>query len=185
MSRRTWASPITSAMGAQVDELARKTGGRRRCTAARILRLLSAHGIFPGRRRHGDPQSRFRTRFEPTIRNRPGTSPECSACRSSWKTFEHFEHSVRTGRPAVEKAIPEGVWAWLAERPEASAVFNGAMIGKSFGQVAGSWSAPAMISRRSSRIADVGGGRGHLLLAILDNYPQATGLLFEHAARHR
>ena len=94
-----------------------------------------------------------------------------------WETFEYFQHTVRTGRPAVEKALPEGVWAWLAERPEASAIFNGAMIGKSFGQVA------AVVDTfdfsRFPRIADVGGGRGHLLQAILGKYPQAKGLLFE------
>ena len=56
-------------------------------------------------------------------------------------------------------------------------MFNGAMIGKSFGQVAGVVGTFDFSRFRS--IADVGGGRGHLLQAILDKYPQAEGLLFE------
>jgi hypothetical protein len=32
------------------------------------------------------------------------------------------------------------------------------------------------------RICDVGGGHGHLLKAVLDRYPQTTGVLFERPA---
>ena len=161
--------------GARVDELARITGADADALG-RILRLLSAHGIF---RAEGDVVSH--NAVSETLRSdHPQSTRDLARMFGLpfvWQTFEHFEHSVRTGRPAVEQAIPEGVWAWLAERPEASAVFNGAMIGKSFGQVAGV--VGTFDFSRFSRIADVGGGRGHLLLAILDKYPRATGLLFE------
>lgn len=161
--------------GCSVDELARKTGADADALG-RILRLLSAHGIF---RADGDAVSH--NPVSATLRtDHPQSARDLARMFGLpfvWETFEHFEHTVRTGRPAVEKALPEGVWAWLAERPEASAVFNGAMIGKSFGQVA------AVVETfdfsRFRRIADVGGGRGHLLLAILDKYSAATGLLFE------
>ena len=161
--------------GTPIDELARKTGANPDALG-RILRLLSAHGIFSA---DGDTISH--NPVSDTLRtDHPQSARDLARMFGLpfvWETFEHFDHSVRTGRPAVEKALPEGVWAWLAERPEASAVFNGAMIGKSFGQVA------AVVGTydfsRFRRIADVGGGRGHLLQAILDKYPQATGLLFE------
>ena len=161
--------------GTPVDELARKTGADADALG-RILRLLSAHGIF---RADGDTVSH--NPVSDTLRtDHPQSARDLARMFGLpfvWETFEHFEHTVRTGRPAVEKAIPEGVWAWLAERPEASAVFNGAMIGKSFGQVAGV--VGTFDFSRFRRIADVGGGRGHLLEAILDKYPAATGLLFE------
>ena len=161
--------------GTAVDELARKTGTDTDALG-RILRLLSAHGIF-----RTDHDTVSHNSVSDTLRtDHPQSARDLARMFGLpfvWETFEHFDHTVRTGRPAVEKALPEGVWAWLAERPEASAVFNGAMIGKSFGQVAGV--VGTIDFARFSRIADVGGGRGHLLQAILDKYPQATGLLFE------
>ena len=161
--------------GSSVDELARKTGADADALG-RILRLLSAHGIFSA---DGDTVSH--NAVSDTLRtDHPQSARDLARMFGLpfvWKTFEHFDHTVKTGRPAVEQAIPEGMWAWLAERPEASAVFNGAMIGKSFGQVAGV--VGTFDFSRFASIADVGGGRGHLLLAILDKYPHATGLLFE------
>lgn len=161
--------------GCAVGELARKTGTDPDALG-RILRLLSAHGIFLV-----DGQAVSHNSVSITLRSDHPQSVRDLARMFGlpfvWETFEYFEHTVRTGRPAVEKALPEGVWAWLAERPEASAVFNGAMIGKSFGQVRGVLE--SFDFSRFSRIADVGGGRGHLLEAILDKYPAVTGLLFE------
>jgi hypothetical protein len=161
--------------GAAIGELARKTGADADALG-RILRLLSAHGIF---RADGDTVSH--NGVSDTLRtDHPQSARDLARMFGLpfvWETFEYLDHSIRTGQPAVEKALPEGVWAWLAERPEASAVFNGAMIGKSFGQVAGV--VGTFDFSRFPRIADVGGGRGHLLQAILEKYPAATGLLFE------
>lgn len=161
--------------GSSVDDLARKTGADADALG-RILRLLSAHGIFRAESdkvSHNPVSATLRTDHPQSARD----LARMFGLPFVWETFEYFQHTVRTGRPAVEKALPEGVWAWLAERPEASAIFNGAMIGKSFGQVA------AVVDTfdfsRFPRIADVGGGRGHLLQAILGKYPQAKGLLFE------
>ena len=161
--------------GSPVDELAEKTGANPDALG-RILRLLSAHGIFStdgDKVAHNPVSDTLRTDHPQSTRD----LARMFGLPLFWQTFEHLEHSVRTGKPAVEKARPEGVWAWLAERPEASAVFNGAMIGKSFGQVAGV--VGTYDFSRFQRIADVGGGRGHLLQAILDKYPAASGLLFE------
>lgn len=161
--------------GSPVDELAGKTGADADALG-RILGLLSAHGIFSvdsGTVSHNPVSSILRSDHPQSARD----LARMFGLPVFWESFGHLDHSVRTARPAVEKAHPDGLWAWLAERPEASAVFNGAMIGKSFGQVAGV--VGSFDFARFSRIADVGGGRGHLLLAILDKYPHATGLLFE------
>ena len=161
--------------GCPVDQLARRAGADPDALA-RILRLLSAHGIFSV-----DGKTVSHNPVSATLRSdHPQSTRDLARMFGLpffWETFEHFDHTVRTGRPAVEKALPEGVWAWLAARPEASAVFNGAMIGKSFGQVAGVLE--SFNFSRFARIVDVGGGRGHLLQAILDKYPATTGLLFE------
>ena len=161
--------------GSPVAELARKTGADADALG-RILRLLSAHGIF-----RTDADTVSHNPVSDTLRtDHPQSARDLARMFGLpfvWQTFEALDHTIKTGRPAVEQALPEGVWAWLAERPEASSVFNGAMIGKSFGQVAGV--VGTFEFSRFPRIADVGGGRGHLLQAILAKYPQATGLLFE------
>jgi hypothetical protein len=161
--------------GTSVAELARQTGGDADAIR-RILRLLSAHGIFDA---NGDTVSH--NPASATLRSdHPQSTRDLARMFGLpifWETLEHLHHTVETGRPAVEKVCPEGVWAWLAERSEASAIFNGAMIGKSHGQVAGV--VDGFDFSRFARIADVGGGRGHLLQAILARYPRCSGLLFE------
>lgn len=142
----------------------------------RLLRLLSAHGIFSvadGALSHNDASLTLRSDHPQSTRD----LARMFGLPFFWETFAALGHTVRTGRPAAEKVHPEGMWAWLSERPDASAVFNGAMIGKSFGQVAGA--VASYDFSRFGRIADIGGGRGHLLQAILEKWPSTTGVLFE------
>jgi hypothetical protein len=56
-------------------------------------------------------------------------------------------------------------------------MFNEAMTGKAHGQIAGILASYDFSS--FGTIADIGGGRGHLLEAILAAYPNATGVLFD------
>lgn len=160
---------------AGVGEVARITGADADALG-RILKLLSAHGIFrvsDGEVSHNDASRNLRSDHPQSTRD----LARMLGLPIFWETFAALDHTVRTGRPAVEKVHPEGVWAWLSERPDASAVFNGAMIGKSFGQVAGV--VRSYDFSRFHRVADIGGGRGHLLRAILQRWPSTTGVLFE------
>ncbi len=142
----------------------------------RILSLLSAQGIFSvsdGTVSHSDASWTLRSDHPQSTRD----LARMFGLPFFWQTFEALDHTVRTGTPAAAKVHPDGLWAWLSERPDASAVFNGAMIGKSFGQVAGV--VGSYDFSRFRKIADIGGGRGHLLQAILQRWPQTTGVLFE------
>jgi hypothetical protein len=47
-----------------------------------------------------------------------------------WGSLTELERSVRTGRPAVEALEPNGVWAYLRDRPSEAAVFARAMTAK-------------------------------------------------------
>lgn len=143
---------------------------------SRILSLLSAHGIFSvsnGTISHSEASPTLRSDHPQSTRD----LARMFGLPLMWQTFEALDHSVRTGTPAAARVHSGGVWAWLSEHPEASAVFNGAMIGKSFGQVAGV--VESYDFSKFGTIADVGGGRGHLLEAILQKWPQPTGVLFE------
>ncbi|MGI8782978.1 MAG: methyltransferase [Acidobacteriota bacterium] len=142
----------------------------------RVLRLLSAHGVFESQ---GDtfghsPASRLlRTDHPQSMR----AFARMLGLPITWEAYGALEHAVRTGVPAADKVFPGGFWAYLAAHPQASSIFNGAMAAKAHGQVAG-----VLASYDFSGfdlIGDIGGGRGHLLRAVLDATPKAKGVLFD------
>jgi O-methyltransferase domain len=78
-----------------------------------------------------------------------------------WSAYGELEHAVRTGHPAVEKALPEGFFAYMAANPNLARVFDEAMTANAHAQI------PAILGSydfsRFNKIADIAGGRGHLL----------------------
>ena len=98
-----------------------------------------------------------------------------------WATFGELEQSVRTGRPVGDKVAPGGLWAYFAQHPEANAIFNATMGAKAHAQIAGVLAAYDFSG--FTLIGDTGGGRGHLLKALLDRVPTATGVLFRSTTR--
>jgi hypothetical protein len=94
-----------------------------------------------------------------------------------WRAFEYFADALRTGESVEEKVVPGGYWKYLSEHPEEARIFDEAMMGKAAGQIAG------VVSRYDfsacQTIADIGGGRGHLLAAVLQAAPRARGVLFD------
>jgi hypothetical protein len=94
-----------------------------------------------------------------------------------WSAYGRFDHSLRTGRPAIEQVVEGGLWAHLARHPDEGEIFDAAMQARSQVQV------PAVVAAydftRFAVIGDIGGGRGHLLRAVLDAAAQARGVLFD------
>ena len=142
----------------------------------RALRLLSAHGIFSGQ--HGvyahTPASRLLRSDHPQSMR---SFVRMQGIPALWHVWEHFDHSLRTGRSAAEKSLPNGFWGYVAENPEHSRLFNDAMTGKSHGQAAGILAAYDFSDLDA--IADIGGGNGHLLQSILGATPNLKGVLFD------
>src|SRR5882672_6052678 len=83
----------------------------------------------------------------------------------NWNAFSEFGHSVKISEPATTETLPEGFWDYFARHPEEGKIFNEAMVAKGQAQM------PAVVAgydfSRFGTIADIGGGRGHLLQAIL------------------
>jgi hypothetical protein len=94
-----------------------------------------------------------------------------------WGAYESFEQSVRTGLPATSQILPGGFFPYLAQHPDEAAVFDDAMAAKAESHITGILATYDF--SRFRRIADVGGGRGHLLSAVLDANLSTTGVLFE------
>lgn len=142
----------------------------------RVLRLLAAHGIFEMQGelvRHTLSSQLLRTDHPHSMR----AFVRLFGSRVMWSVYETFEQSVRTGVPAISQVLPEGLFGYFARHPEEAAIFDEAMAAKSRGHVAGILATYDF--SRFEAIGDIGGGRGHLISAVLHAYPSISGVLFD------
>jgi hypothetical protein len=142
----------------------------------RIVRLLAAHGVFEikdGRIAHTPASEILRTDHPQSMR----AFVRVMGVPIMWSAYGELEHAVRTGHSAVEKAVPEGFFGYMAANPNVAGIFDEAMMAASHAQI------PAILGSydfsRFKRIGDIAGGRGHLLKALLEKQPGASGVLFE------
>jgi hypothetical protein len=91
--------------------------------------------------------------------------------------FVGLEQSVRTGVPSITTVAPDGMWAYFQQHPDEARIYGEAMTAKGVADVAAVLDAYDFT--RFGVIADIGGGRGHLLRALLDAAPGARGVLFD------
>ncbi len=158
------AEALAAACGADADAL------------GRVLRLLAAQGIFEASSdgyRHTSSSLLLRSDHPMSMR----AFARLNGLRVFSATFAELGHSVRTGSPAVELAAPSGLWPYLQDHPEEGALFEQAMTAKAQADVVAVLDAYDFSPHR--RIADVGGGHGHLIEAVLGEYDEVTGVLFE------
>jgi C-methyltransferase len=142
----------------------------------RVLRLLAAHGIFEATAEgygHTEPSRLLRTDHPMSMR----AFSRMMGLPVFFASFGELEHSVRTGSPSLKLAAPEGLWPYLQDHPTEREVFGQAMTAKAAADI------QAVIGAydfsRLNKIADVGGGRGHLLCGVLDTAVTAEGILFD------
>jgi hypothetical protein len=142
----------------------------------RVLRLLSTRGVFD--RRDGGyghtPSSRLLRGDHPTSMRAFG---QMMGLPLIWGSLQELRYAVETGKPATEKLDPKGAWAYLQDRPEEAAIFARAMTAKAGADIVAVLAAYDFT--RFKRIADIAGGRGHLLRAVLAAVPAAEGVLFD------
>jgi len=158
------AAALASATGTNSDAL------------NRALRVLSAHGVFAsqdGVYVHTPASRLLRSDHPQSMRS----FVRMQGIRALWHVWEDFDHALQTGRSAAEKSMPNGFWGYFAENPEHNRLFNDAMTGLTHAQVAGIMSAYDFSGFKT--IADIGGGNGHLLRAVLAANPSAQGVLFD------
>ena len=95
-----------------------------------------------------------------------------------WEVYGNLLHSVRTGKPAWDHVHGEPVFPYLFEtNKELGEIFNRAMTSyshQSIGPVLEAYDFSG-----AETIADIAGGYGHLLAAVLAANPSAKGVLFD------
>ncbi|GHF65517.1 methyltransferase [Streptomyces mashuensis] len=90
-----------------------------------------------------------------------------------WRPYEELPHTLRTGEPAFGRAFGTDFFAFLREHPATAALFDHAMVQNRYPGT--DRVLDGFDFSRFPRIADVGGGRGHFLAAILARHPGCTG----------
>jgi hypothetical protein len=94
-----------------------------------------------------------------------------------YAAYGELLHSVRTGQTGFEKVYGEPVFEFLSRRPEQARLFDQAMVSVHGRET------EAMLDAfdfsRVSVLADIGGGNGSVLTAVLRKYLATRGILFD------
>jgi O-methyltransferase domain/Dimerisation domain len=94
-----------------------------------------------------------------------------------WLPWGEMEHSIRTGTPATIKSLGKPAWEYYAEHPDEAHHFAEGMGGISAMAIGAVLEAFSFSDARL--LVDVGGSHGSLLSAILQQVPDARGILFD------
>ena len=97
--------------------------------------------------------------------------------RTRLLAYSELSHSVRTGKPAFDRAHGTSMWSYLQAHPAELALF-----GRAMGNLASEAHSAAFAAYHLSdveRLVDVGGGEGYLIAAVLPRYPNMKAVLFD------
>jgi hypothetical protein len=154
------------------------------CTHAeslsRLLRALASFGVFSE-----DPDGRFRlTPLADRLREGvPGSQRAFAVSVGEpwwWVPWGRVLQSVQTGEVAFNSVYGEGIFEYLRRSESASAIFNANMRAMTEAEAQGI--VAAYDFSQSRVIADIGGGTGALLFAILKSQREVRGILFDDGA---
>ena len=94
-----------------------------------------------------------------------------------WQPWADLVSTLQTGAPAFDHVFGTDVWAWRNENFRGGDIFAAYLAGETFAQ-AGPIVKVLDLSG-VDRVADIGGGHGGLLAAILQAHPVMRGILFD------
>jgi hypothetical protein len=147
----------------------------------RLMRALAATGVLT-ELPDGDGRSFELTELGHLLRSdAPGSLADWAAYVARphhWESWGDLLHTVRTGEGAFAARHPgESVWEWRRRHPEENEVFNRAM--HALSATTARRLADGYDFGRFSTLADLGGGDGSLLAAVLVRHPRLRGVLFD------
>jgi SAM-dependent methyltransferase len=143
----------------------------------RLLRLLAMVKVVA----ETSPRTFQLTELGETLRSdAPGSLRPMAAVQTApghWLPWGRLIEAVRTGRPVARAALGKEIYAYYAEQPEEAAFFNAAM-----GSLSAIGAAELLRVYDFSDVgtlADIGGGHGTMLAAIMRAHPGLRGILFD------
>jgi C-methyltransferase len=142
----------------------------------RVLHLLADQGVFARNASgftHTPASELLRSDHPMSMR----AFPRMMGSPMVWDAFGSLARSVRTGSPGIAEVEPRGMWAYFETRPAEARIFGEAMMAKAAADVMAVLAAYDFSD--VGVLADIGGGRGHLLRAVLEAAPRTRGVLFD------
>jgi hypothetical protein len=144
----------------------------------RVLRAVASTGIFS----EGENKSFSNTPMSETLRSdHPNSVRDLTIWINEpehWKIYGDLMHSVKTGQPAWDHYHGEPVFPYLFRtNTELGEIFNRAMTSYSHQTIGPLLDAYDFSA--TGTIADIAGGFGHLLAAVLQKNSDAKGVLFD------
>ncbi|BBZ03631.1 hydroxyneurosporene-O-methyltransferase [Mycolicibacterium chitae] len=159
-----------------IDELARRVEADPDALG-RLLRALIGEGVFTQRR---DGRFALNPLADSLRRDAPVSVAGMARFVGAPAHREHWSHlvdAVRTGKAVVPALRGKPTFEYLLEEPELAGIFNDAMT--SISELAIAPVVAAYDFAAFPTIADVGGGHGRLLAAILAAAPASQGVLYD------
>lgn len=159
------------------DELAAEAGAHPR-SLYRLLRALASSGVF-----REDAEHRFALTpmSECLRRDTPGSMAGITWMRGDWqyRAWGDLLHNVQTGETAFDHVFGESLFEFLGHTPENAAIFDQGMVG-----VHGRETEAMLAAFDFTEIevlADIGGGNGSVLAAVLTKHHTLRAILFDRA----
>ncbi len=168
---------LLSAGPQTAEELAAKSGTHAR-SLYRLLRALSSSGVF-----REDAEHRFTLTplSECLLGGTEGSLSALAWMRGDWqyRAWGNLLHNVQAGETAFEHVFGEPLFEFLRHNPENAAIFDQAMVGVHGRETEAMLAAFDFSNVRV--LADIGGGNGSVLAAVLNKYPSLQAILFDRA----
>lgn len=158
------------------DELASRVGVHPRALY-RVLRALASNGIFA---ETADGAFELTPLAAPLQTGVPGSVHGLAVMQaeeSRWRTWGGLLYSVTTGKSAFEHIYGMTNWEWYSQNPDAFELFSEGMAELTRKAIPAIVTAYGFGAHR--QIVDVGGGRGDLIAAILQQSPHLRGIVVE------
>lgn len=157
-----------------VAALAQATGCHER-SLYRMLRFLASHGLF---QEAGDGE------FDHTPLSSLLRSDAVGSYRAGAQMFHHvfaawdgLDHAVRTGEPGFNKVFGTPIFDYVGAHPKLGPILDAGMT------CFHGYETAAMLAAYDfgglQVLADIGGGNGSLIAAVLQRYPTMQGILFD------
>jgi hypothetical protein len=139
----------------------------------RVLRLVADHHIvtFAGDRVGLTDRGRL------LCPDHPASLSAAFAAVGTADVVHGLTETLRTGRAAAPRVLGMGYWDYLTAHPDQQALFDQAMVQRA--QVLSLACVPVLDWPASGTVADIAGGIGTLLAAVLQAAPGARGILVD------
>jgi hypothetical protein len=141
----------------------------------RMLRFTASYGLF---------QETGNRHFDHTPLSAVLRSDAPGSFRAAAQLFHHIfaawdglDHSLQTGEPSFNKVFGAPIFEYIPTHPELGPIFDAGMTSMNC------YETPAMLDVYDFAgihiLADIGGGNGSLISAVLARYPNMQGILFD------